>query len=570
MNDTTITDKEKQVFLYGLAKLCLQRLNVRFTDTFLKDVIVQAYQSTLETSYTDTEKENKVSVADRDDASNLAIVLLDALRKYHIKNEVCTEPVIEKNTLTLLILSRKDEKQDYRQLLKVMDDGSGQTKHDFKKEEVENYVTLKTSKFTGEPDYILNRNREGIKKASVIAVSILLSFTLGLSIYHGFANYKFILWAPLLVLLVSGGIVCYHLFKLEKTNTYASSLLKKICTNEKNNFGCKQVISSAGSKLFGIISQTDIGIVYFSSMFSFALAGLLSNNYNDHLSLLFWGSALPLPYTVFSVYYQLRVIKKICILCMITQALLWIQFLYFILILPEINITAIHPEYLIRFTLLLTTFSILYFLFIQNKKINEHINLLSSENLKFKNTEAMFDDAMAGQQKFIDPVFPTTLALGNPSAKIKLNAILSLSCAPCANKLKDLLKLDDWFENAICINILLKTDAHSATVLKNMIAHTQNGRTEQAKSLLSGWYDFFIKSKEKGVKNLADIAAAWERENPSATWTESVEAVYALHEQCYKTHPVPFTPLVEYNDQLLASPYDDTELLSNRIEQHLE
>lgn len=182
----------------------------------------------------------------------------------------------------------------------------------------------------------------------------------------------------------------------------------------------------------------------------------------------------------------------------------------------------------------------------------------------------MFDDTMAGQKKFIDPTFPSALVLGNPSAKIKLNAVLSLSCTPCAAKLKDLLKLEDWFENSICINILLKAEKHSSPVIKKLLAYTEEGNIEQAANTLSRWYDFFLNAKEKGVKNLADISAEWERQNPSASWTENVEALYALHEQCYKTHPIPFTPLVEYNDQLLAGPYHDIELLSNRIEQNLE
>lgn len=570
MNTAPGTDIEKQDFLYSMARLCLRKLNVDFTDQFLKQAIIQAYQSTLEIQYADAEDENKISVADRDDPSNLAIVLLDALKKYHIKNEVSDVSVSAKNSITLAILSKKKDEQNYRQLLKVMDAGSDQDQYSLENNTVENYVILKKSRFTGEPGYILNRNSERIRKTSVVILTVLLLATLGLAVYNGIENYKLILWMPLLVIVFAGCIVCYHLFKLEKSNVYASKLLKKICTSDKNDLNCKQVISSAASKLFGVISLTDIGSIYFGSILSFALAGLLTNNYENHLNLLFWSAVLPVPFTFFSVYYQLRVIKKICVLCMITQTLLLVQFLYFIFILPGINIRAIGPEDFIQFALSASIVSLLYFLFTENQGINRRMNALSAENLKFKNTAALFKDTMAGQGKFIDERFPSTLVLGNPSAKVKLNAILSLSCAPCAAKLKDLLKLGDWFENGICINILLKADMYSTSILKNLLAHTQEGNTEQAAGMLTRWYDFFLSAKEKGVKDLSDIAAAWERKYPSNGWTENVEALYALHEQCYKTHPVPFTPLIEYNDQLLAGPYHDIELLSNRIEQNLE
>jgi uncharacterized membrane protein len=565
MNTSSETDREKQVFLYTMARLCLQKLHIDFTEQFLKQAIAQAYQSTMEINYPDAEDENKVSVADKEDPSNLAIVLLDALKRYHIKNEVCDTPANEPNSVTLIIFSKQQEEQNYRQLLHLMG-----TDHSPEKNSVENYVTLRRSKFTGEPDYILNRNSGRIKKAAGFIISALLSLALALSVYNGIGNYKLTVWIPLLTILFTGCAVCYHLFKLEKTNTYASSFLKKICTSEKNNFGCKQVISSAASRLFGIISQTDIGIVYFSSLLSFTVAGLLANRYENHLSILFWTAVLPLPYTVFPVYYQLRVIKKICILCMVTQTLLWIQFGYFIFIREDIAIWTIHPESAVEFSLIMATLSLLYFFLLQNQKNRDRLNALSSENLKFKNTEALFENSMAGQKQFIDPEIPAALILGDPLAKIKLNAILSLSCAPCANKLKDLLKLQDWFENAICINILLKADKYSASILKNLLTYSQNGNTEQAAGALAKWYDFFLNAKAKGAVNLSTIAAAWEKQNPSTGWAESIENLYALHEQCYKTHPIPFTPLIEYNGRLLANPYHDIELLSNRIEQHLE
>jgi uncharacterized membrane protein len=565
MKTTTESDNRKKDFLLNLAKACLQKLKVNFTASFLKEAIDKAYDLTFETEYTDEQDRNKITVADKEDPSNLAIVLLEALKRYHVKHEVSD---VTTGHTTLLVLSSCDASYDYRHLLAVQQAGADNNTQN--SQTIENSVVLKTTAFTGEPGYILNRNKERLRSVFTFLIIALFAVTFGMAIYKGFKNDPLQLWVPSFSFLLAGCFVCYHLYKLEKTNTYASKLLKKMCAGEKNDFDCKEVISSAASKLLGIISHTDIGIVYFSSMLAIVVIGLLGNVYDRYLSFLFWAAALPLPYTLFSVYYQLRVIKKICVMCMMVQAILWAQFACLLVLSPQINISELHPEIIIQAGLILGALSVLYFLFIENRRTTAGERAAALQVFKFKNSNLFFEEALLGQPKIIQDDFPVTFSLGDPSANEKISCVLSLFCAPCSDKLNDLLRLADWFEERIDIQIIIKPDVPAAALIKELMMHIDKGEPKKVTRLLAHWYSFFEKEKKQGNTSASAIIARWNVYYPSTVAPEHIEAQYAYHRHFYENYPMPFTPLIQYNGKLLPATYHDLELLSNRIEQRIE
>ncbi len=564
MNTTTESDQYKQAFLFNLATECLQKLRVNYTTPFLKEAIRKAYNLTFETEYTDEQDQNKITVGDKEDPSNLAIVLLEALKRYHIKNEVTDMYIEQQGEIALLVLSSPDKKYNYQDLLTVKDVGVNNNMHSTKA--IENLVILKTNEYTGEPGYVLNQKRETIYKTAIFLLSVLLLLAFGMAIYSGVKNYLIMQWVPSLSILLAGCFVCYHLYKLEKTNIYASKLLKKMCSGKKD-FDCKEVISSPASKLFGMISHTDIGILYFSGMLSLYITTLLNNTFGNYLSFFFWATILPLPYTLFSLYYQLVVLKKICVLCLTIQSILWMQFACFIIQRSSINITNVSPEIIIHAGLAFGALCLLYFLFIENKKNDVYEKAAAFENFKFKNSTLFFEDSMQRQIKFIQDDFPVMIFLGNSAAKEKLSVILSLFCEPCSDKLNDLLRLADWFEDKIDIQITIKIDAPAAALIKELMIHIENGEQKKSILLLQHWYAFFKKEKEQGNYNPTAIIAKWNEYYPQKEWTEEIESRYKAHLNFYKNYPIPYTPLVQYNGKLLPGIYHDFELLSNRIEQ---
>ena len=95
-------------------------------------------------------------------------------------------------------------------------------------------------------------------------------------------------------------------------------LLQKVCTGiVKGN--CDAILSGKQSKVFSWLSWSEVGFFYFTGgLLTLLLAGTITNS----IVIIAYFNVLALPYTLFSVYYQGRVAKQWCVLCLSVQALL--------------------------------------------------------------------------------------------------------------------------------------------------------------------------------------------------------------------------------------------------------
>lgn len=88
--------------------------------------------------------------------------------------------------------------------------------------------------------------------------------------------------------------------------------------------GCDHVLENKASSFFGLFNWSDVGIAYFSVS---TLALILFPDMLPQLALI---NVCCLPFTIWSITYQKFVIKTWCTLCVITQALLWCQFVCYL------------------------------------------------------------------------------------------------------------------------------------------------------------------------------------------------------------------------------------------------
>ncbi len=89
--------------------------------------------------------------------------------------------------------------------------------------------------------------------------------------------------------------------------------------------GCDHVLEDKASSFFGIFSWSEVGFAYFS----ISLATLLL--FPAMIGVLALVNACCLPFTIWSIWYQKFKIHTWCTLCVITQCLLWCQFLCYLL-----------------------------------------------------------------------------------------------------------------------------------------------------------------------------------------------------------------------------------------------
>lgn len=104
---------------------------------------------------------------------------------------------------------------------------------------------------------------------------------------------------------------------------YGGDILEKYCKIGKV-VDCEQVLSSKGSLLFGLFRMSDLAFLFFSTQLFFAL---IANS--DLLGYAFLLLLVGCCFTLYSVIYQIAVIRKICLYCMAINLMVWIDTIMF-------------------------------------------------------------------------------------------------------------------------------------------------------------------------------------------------------------------------------------------------
>ena len=261
--------------------------------------------------------------------------------------------------------------------------------------------------------------------------AVTLTFIL-LSAFIISANFISVSWLQtgLFIIAVAGIFVSWMI--VGKALGIENKIADHVCGEDTD---CNTIINSKTIKLPLGIGWSDAGIIYFS----FLLIALLISSYTTAgagLYLLLALFTLPaIPVTLLSVYYQWRVVKKWCRLCLITAGLLWIQFF---VLLPQLlslkqsslaNIS-LNDLLLSSFLLFITTVAWLWLkpLLKANKK-------LETENFagkRFRHNSDVFMALLEKQRKVNATPFENDLQLGNPEAPLQIIVACNPYCAPCA------------------------------------------------------------------------------------------------------------------------------------------
>lgn len=570
-------DDERIWHLRSLAKQVLKALKIPFTNTYLLESIRSSYYRQLVYGQEPAFQAGGEGIVDKDDATNLLIVMLDALGQFHIKNEILNEPAHAEGTCMLMSISGSDDKASYKDTIGFINPSGDHVmfahasyRLDEIRDRAGHYVQFARSEFSGEPNLTEHRKKERLKKIAVTAGVAIAAVAVLTALYAGITFHTDLYWLPVLGISVLGLIFSYNLLTLESPDAAQGYLAKKFCSGAQNGAGCHKVLSSAASKLFGLISMADIGMVYFCSVICFSLLSLHTNNYHSFLATLFWVAALALPYTFFSLYYQLRVVRSLCRLCLSVQALLWIQFAFFLFISPQLPVLRFDAMTVLAFFITAGIMAGLYYLIMEGKQLQNKAARLSWDDASFKDDLEVFELLMSRQQHMPEPALPPAIALGNADAPVKLTAILSVLCAPCTNMFRSLCKLSDQFGDGLHIQIILRAEPLTAPLV-HRILHYAIGDQRQGLKYLSAWYAVTEKNKNIKANGADKIIEQWLRENgDTSAVDERAWQVYQQYEMWARTSTIPFTPLLILEQRIMARQYYDLDMLKRIIEKKVE
>lgn len=127
----------------------------------------------------------------------------------------------------------------------------------------------------------------------------------------------------IIALLKAIGVITTSLllvYEIDKTNAF----VKNICSI-KSKTNCEAVLGSKASKI-GFLSWSELGFFYFSSTAIWLL--IPETLYAYKASWLAIANTIVVPYILFSIYYQWKIIKQWCPLCLIVQFILGLELIW--------------------------------------------------------------------------------------------------------------------------------------------------------------------------------------------------------------------------------------------------
>ncbi len=293
---------------------------------------------------------------------------------------------------------------------------------------------------SGEREYAQKRRREWIDSLRIPFIVSAILVCLGVMLWSLLQKSPFtshLSYYGLLVTKLSGTIVSSMLvwYGIDSQNSF----LQKVCQiNRRSN--CQNILQSPAAKVTEWLSWSEIGLFYFAGSLIALTIGMWTGNNIQLTTLhttLFTLTLLSLPYTFWSVYYQWRVSREWCVLCLTVQVLLWVEF--------GLGITALfsnegQPWLTYDFSpasvlYLLGAFAVipaLWALFKGHLQKSVRYDSLFREFQKLK-FDPDYLQGLMSKQRVLPPIFGGmhVIKLGNPEAENTVIMVTNPTCAAC-------------------------------------------------------------------------------------------------------------------------------------------
>jgi len=176
------------------------------------------------------------------------------------------------------------------------------------------------SQNSGDKDFVMHRRKEILQKAEEHALISFLPLSLMIiAIYKAFVGTFYLIATLYAILLLAGCIIC-GLLLMHEYNSY-NPIVRSVCGGSRK-INCDAVLSSPGSTIAGV-PWSIIGSTYFLG----SLVSILVSGFDIGVLInLCYINILSLPYTAYSLYYQKKVVRQWCPLCLSILAITWSLF----------------------------------------------------------------------------------------------------------------------------------------------------------------------------------------------------------------------------------------------------
>ena len=353
------------------------------------------------------------------------------------------------------------------------------------------YLMAEPNEYSGEPDYKKNKRRSFFKALipfATVALLALISLFLIVRVVSSFPSLAFLsepnIYLQYFILLTGVAITSLLLwYEIDKNNP----VLQRFCTGTAK-INCNAILTGKQAKLFSWLSWSEIGFIYFTGGL---LTLLFTGNIAFSVAIVGWLNILVAPYIFFSIYYQWKVAKQWCPLC------LSVQFLLLAGATNSLFGNLLHPISLdaISANLFSATFYLLpallwfsakpYMLKLQNEKTTRR------EYFRLKFNEEIFDNLLKKQSQLTYSADGLGITLGNPAATNELIKVCNPYCRPCSeahDQIEKLLKQNSDLKVRIIFTATNDEKDMKALPVKHLLAIASRNDEALTKKALDDWY----------------------------------------------------------------------------------
>ncbi len=402
---------------------------------------------------------------------------------------------------------------------------------------------------SGEKNYRLSRRREILNSLRspflMLAIASMLAFPW---IFRPSLDTS--VWFPLVVIKCMGVVLSLFLVRMEIATTHQGGFLDRVCRMGKN-FNCSNVLHSSAARIFGLISMAEIGLVYFSgglTAIALSFTGFREEPVFQILSLL---TILALPYTLFSLYTQARIIKSWCVFCLSVLSLLWIEFFIlrgyiFSFSIAEMDFNAVGLAS-VSFLLPAAGWIII-------KPLWTGSSMLPFYRREFTQMQRDINVFLALLQempKIENAALPGDLVIGNKDAPITLTIASAPICRPCIEASSEIKALLGQYPDEIKA-VYRSISLDEVPISQHILHFALSQGTGSALKALEGWYDILAKSRAsaKDTKRLERLYRQWLVRFPlehDDKAKHEVKKIYQKHAEWFKAHKIQKFPSLFIN-----------------------
>lgn len=267
--------------------------------------------------------------------------------------------------------------------------------------------------------YSSNSGDNGFFKRNAFYAVLILCYTL-------FISFELTLMVNLyLILSFFGTIVSIAILKQDFGLN--SSIGNAFCSSTNENKDCNRVLSSKGATMFNKFKLSDISLTFFSGQL---LSILLISYSGGNIESLYYISFLGIPVVLYSLFYQYKIVRKWCFLCLTIALILSLQ-ASFVFSSGEWNIHSLSNNFLIIVLSYLLAFFVFQFIKDNYTKTLEATKTKLDYHI-FKRNFKIFSKLLNSGPKMVTKLenIPE-IVFGNEESNLEIVIITNPFCGHC-------------------------------------------------------------------------------------------------------------------------------------------